>query len=100
MSAIQRTFIPGSQWVYIKLYTGEKTADDILINVISLIIKKLQKKQYTEKWFFIRYSDPDFHLRIRLLVCDAQYIGEIIHLFYQKTNKWNNDYLLWKMQLY
>ena len=99
MSAIQRTFIPGSQWIYIKLYTGEKTADDILINSISLIVKKLQKKQYIEKWFFIRYSDPDFHMRIRLLVYNTQYIGEIIQLFHQKISRWSNDHLLWKMQL-
>jgi len=99
MIDIRRTFIPGSQWVYFKLYTGEKTADDILIRSVAPILKKLQKDHYIEKWFFIRYSDPDFHLRIRLLVHDSQCIGEIIRLFYQKMNKWNNDHLLWKVQL-
>lgn len=64
MNKIHRTFIPGSQWVYIKLYTGEKTADDLLIQVIAPVIKKVQKAQHIKKWFFIRYSDPDFHLRI------------------------------------
>ena len=98
MSAIRRTFFPGSPWVYIKLYTGEKTADDILIKVIVPILKKLQKNQRIEKWFFIRYSDPDFHLRIRLLANDTQHIGEILCLFYQKLHKWNRDNLLWKVQ--
>ncbi|MDR0230821.1 MAG: thiopeptide-type bacteriocin biosynthesis protein [Dysgonamonadaceae bacterium] len=99
MSTIQRTFIPGSQWVYFKFYTGEKTADDILIKAIAPILKKLQKKQTLEKWFFIRYSDPNFHLRIRLLVCDTQYIGEVIQLFCQQLGRWNDDHLLWKVQL-
>lgn len=99
MSAVQRTYIPGSQWVYIKLYTGEKTADDLLIKVISPVIKRLQKNRYIQKWFFIRYSDPDFHSRIRLLVQDQQHIGEIMHLFCQKLTGWNRDRLLWKVQL-
>ena len=99
MSAIQRTFIPGSQWVYLKLYTGEKTADDIIIKVITPILRKLQKYHILKKWFFIRYSDPDFHLRIRLFIHNTQYIGDILHLFCQKLNRWNNDHLLWKVQL-
>lgn len=99
MSAIRRSFIPGSRWIYFKLYTGQKTADDILIQTVAPILKKLQKEHVIEKWFFIRYSDPDFHLRIRLLMCDPQTIGEIIQLFYHKLNQWNNDHLLWKVQL-
>ena len=99
MSAIQRTFIPGSRWVYIKLYTGQNTADDILSTVIAPILKKLQKQRLLEKWFFIRYSDPDFHLRIRVFLIDNQHIAEIIHLFYQQLPKWNNEHLLWKVQL-
>ena len=99
MRVVQRTFIPGSQWIYFKLYTGEKTADDILIKAIAPILKKLQKEQILEKWFFLRYADPDFHLRIRLLILNTQRIGEIIHLFSQKMRQWNNDHLLWKVQL-
>ena len=99
MSAIQRSFIPGSPWVYIKLYTGEKTADDLLIQVIAPIIDKLQKEKHIIKWFFIRYSDPDFHLRIRLLAKDIQNTGEIIQLFYQKLDQRNKFRLVWKIQL-
>jgi len=99
MSAIYRTFIPGSKWIFLKLYTGEKTADNLLIRVISPIINKLLKEKYIEKWFFIRYADPDFHLRIRLLAQDSRYIGEIVQQFYHKLNKLNQDHLLWKVQL-
>ena len=99
MSVIRQSFIPGSQWVYIKLYTGEKTADDILNKAIAPVLKKVQKEKAIEKWFFIRYSDPDFHLRIRLLVFDIQFIGKILRLFYRKLNRWNKDHLLWNVQL-
>ncbi len=99
MSTIQRTFMPGSRWVYIKLYTGQKTADDLLVKVITSITNKLYKGRYIEKWFFVRYLDSDFHLRIRLRVYDTQHIGKIICLFHQKLHQWNTDQLLWKTQL-
>jgi len=99
MNKQQQTFIPGSRWIYFKLYTGSKTADDLLIQGITPILKKLQRKHVFEKWFFIRYFDPDFHLRIRLLLSDVRYIGVVFLLFYQKLNKWNRNHLLWKVQL-
>jgi thiopeptide-type bacteriocin biosynthesis protein len=85
--------------VYIKLYTGYRTADDLLQQIIIPVIKDLQKKHRIEKWFFIRYSDPDFHLRIRLLLIDSQHVGEIINCFYRKLDIWNKNRLLWKIQL-
>lgn len=94
-----RIFIPGSQWIYIKLYTGQKTADDLLIKILIPILRKIQRENLIYKWFFIRYADPDFHLRIRLLASDIQNIGGIIQLFYQKLYKWNSVQLLWKIQL-
>ena len=99
MRFVQRSFMPGSQWVYFKLYTGEKTADEILIRMIIPIVKKLQMTQSFQKWFFIRYSDPDFHLRVRILASNAQAVGKIICQFHQKLERWNKERLLWKMQL-
>jgi len=99
MITIQRSFITGSQWVYFKLYTGQKTADDLLIQKIASIVKKLQKEHLIEKWFFIRYNDPDFHLRIRFLVLDFKCVGDIIQLIYKKLVQWNKNRLIWKVQL-
>jgi len=38
---MKRTFIPGDEWLYYKLYCGKKTADYILIDVIKPITEKL-----------------------------------------------------------
>lgn len=99
MSKIQRSFIPGSEWIYIKVYTGSNTADKILVNELTKIILVLERKKYMEKWFFIRYSDPDFHLRIRILVKDCKFIGEILRLFYKQFNKVVENDRVWKIQL-
>jgi thiopeptide-type bacteriocin biosynthesis protein len=61
-----RTFIPGSEWVYFKLYTGTKTADMLLKNEIYRFSREMMNNGTIDKWFFIRYADPDFHIRLRL----------------------------------
>lgn len=63
---ITRKFHPGSEWLYFKVYTGIKTSDTILQEVIEPLVEQLQIQNLIEKWFFIRYNDPKPHLRIRL----------------------------------
>lgn len=99
MKSIQRTFIPGSRWIYFKLYTGTKTSDKILGSNISSILRKLNNNGLIKKWFFIRYADPDFHLRIRILVNNESHIGEVIHLFYERLRSPIQNSLIWKIQI-
>ncbi|UYN87593.1 MAG: lantibiotic dehydratase [Cyclobacteriaceae bacterium] len=61
----QRSFLPGSEWHYAKIYCGVKTADLILAEVIKPLTEKLLEEGIISKFFFIRYYDPDHHLRIR-----------------------------------
>nr|WP_297169238.1 thiopeptide-type bacteriocin biosynthesis protein [uncultured Dysgonomonas sp.] len=96
---IQRKFIPGSKWLYFKVYTGYKVADIILEKNISNIIKKLKKESIIDKWFFIRYNDPDFHLRIRLLLKETNSIGRVINFFYSQLKYLEKDSLIWKIQI-
>lgn len=98
MKTIKRIYAPGSDWIYIKIYTGISLSEEILLNVVN-IINGLKKKGYLAKWFFIRYSDPDFHLRIRILVANQNHIGSIIASFHKKLKYWLHNNLIWKIQL-
>ncbi len=71
----------------------------MLVNELSKFISALSRKKYIEKWFFIRYSDPDFHLRVRIKVRDCMFIGEVIRLFYHYFKKRITDESVWKVQL-
>lgn len=55
----------GSEWLYVKLYCGEQSADFLLSEIIGPFCELLERKGELEKWFFIRYYDPKPHLRIR-----------------------------------
>lgn len=96
---IQRTFIPGSEWIYLKIYTGTKTADKILINDVYYIVNKLKQNDLIKKWFFIRYSDPEFHLRIRFLAKEQINVAEILSQCCERLYPYVRENLIWKIQI-
>jgi lantibiotic biosynthesis protein len=62
---VRRTFAPGSEWAYLKLYTGSATADRLLRDAVAQLARELIRTGAADRWFFLRYSDPRFHLRVR-----------------------------------
>ena len=99
MKKVQRTYLPGSDWLYFKIYTGVVTADKIMANEIFKFIRKLKMEGLITQWFFIRYSDPDFHLRVRVRVKDVSDIGTILSLFYTIIERLEARNLIWKVQI-
>ena len=65
-TAVRRTFPPGSEWSYLKLYAGPASADLILREEVAPLARQLMGSDAADSWFFIRYADPRPHLRIRL----------------------------------
>lgn len=98
MKTKQRDFILGSEWIYLKLYLGHATADIVLWKKIMPLVNQLQKKLLIKKWFFVRYSDPDFHLRIRFLVTERCFIGEILNIIHANISMLVKNKLIWKVQ--
>ena len=61
----QRRFSVGSEWFYLKIYTGEKASDELLIQSIYPTVQQLLQTQIIQAFFFVRYQDTDPHLRLR-----------------------------------
>jgi thiopeptide-type bacteriocin biosynthesis protein len=57
---------PGSEWLFAKLYTGLSTADQILAGGIGPLLQKVMAAGDADRWFFIRYQDPEPHIRLRI----------------------------------
>lgn len=87
MRKIQRKYYPGDEWMFIKIYCGIKTSENILLDYIYPLARHLKKEGVISKWFFIRYSDPDFHLRVRFLLTDKKQAGTVINGLNQKCRK-------------
>jgi len=92
-TSVKKQFTLGSEWLYFKVYCSERNWDSILTGPIQLLISKLSKDQQISKWFFIRYYDPEPHLRVRLLLTEEalesflQIIQLINHYFDPFFNK-------------
>jgi thiopeptide-type bacteriocin biosynthesis protein len=93
-----RTFIPGSEWIYFKIYTGTKTADAILKNELCEYVSKMLRNNIVDKWFFIRYNDPDFHVRFRLHLRETQSVNDVFNRFFDICNPLVNSGLVWNIQ--
>ncbi|NML58267.1 lantibiotic dehydratase [Chryseobacterium sp. RJ-7-14] len=88
---VKRKFSPGSEWLYLKIYTGVKTADIILEEAIQPLTECFEKNHYISKWFFIRYNDPKPHLRLRLHLNNSNGYNEILGKINQSFEQFINS---------
>lgn len=86
---VERKFIPGSEWLYLKIYTGVKSSDIILEEIIKPLTEYFQAENYITKWFFIRYNDPKPHLRIRFNLNNTNKYNKV----FEKTNDLLQKYI-------
>lgn len=62
----ESVLLPGSDhWLYFKLYGTTKRRGELLALLYEQLESMVQKEQI-RKYFFIRYSDPEPHLRVRV----------------------------------
>ncbi|MDE7408265.1 MAG: thiopeptide-type bacteriocin biosynthesis protein, partial [Muribaculaceae bacterium] len=96
---IKRTFYPGDEWIYFKIYTGISPADYIVSNLLLPLTRSLKRKKAINSWFFIRYSDPDFHLRIRFRLTTTAYAGTIISAMRHRLSPLIRDHMVSSIQI-
>jgi len=74
---VERKFLPGSIWSYFKIYCHPLRANELLLNHIIPLCNRWVTAGFVNQWFFIRYNDPEFHIRIRFDI-DPIHSGIII----------------------
>jgi thiopeptide-type bacteriocin biosynthesis protein len=85
-------------WLYYKIYCGPKTCDDILTTKINEIVSQLLIKKSIDSWFFIRYNDPDSHLRFRVHLTEINKMDEIQHVIDTLFLPLINQYVISEIQ--
>lgn len=75
---LQRSFLPGSEWLFAKLYAGHAGVDRLLRESIAPLVDEVLKTGAADGWFFIRYGDPDWHLRLRFRGNPARLASEVL----------------------
>ncbi len=97
-SDIQRDFYVGSEWLYFKIYTGVKIAEEILTTIIYPLSEKLLQEGKIKEWFFIRYADPEHHIRVRFKGT-GNFYESLISTMYQNLDAYIKNELIWKVQI-
>ncbi|MBV8253008.1 MAG: lantibiotic dehydratase [Chitinophaga sp.] len=80
---LERNFAPGGEWLYLKIYCGYRIAEELLSGYFAEHIPQWQEDGLFEQCFFLRYADPQPHIRIRFL---------------NKAHPAANDYLLHQIE--
>lgn len=96
--SIRRRFPPGSEWAYAKLYTGTVTADQVLVEVVRPVVDAALGDGAADSWFFIRYADPHWHLRLRLHA-SADRVGALVAMIHDAAEPLLADGRIWRVQL-
>ena len=76
--AVDRKFFAGSEWLSYKIYTGTKTADTLLSELIYPLAEQFVAEGLIDRYFFIRYTDPQHHIRVRFHFADPQHSAQVI----------------------
>ena len=93
VAPVRRSYAPGSEWLYAKLYTGSATADQILTEAIAPLVAG------GAPWFFLRYSDPHWHVRLRVHGEPSWLYGDFMPRLAEATRAMLDDGRMWRLQL-
>lgn len=78
---IERTLLPGSECLYLRLYSSVNNSDYLLRHIVSSFIESNKNTGVFEKWFFIRYGDPAWHVRLRFLGAPHSLLNAVLPYF-------------------
>ena len=96
---MRRSFPPGSEWLYAKLYTGTATADGLLREVVAPVARESLAAGEADGWFFIRYGDPEWHLRLRFHGDPGRLQAAVLPRLHAAFDPLLADGRIWRVQL-
>lgn len=98
-SSIQRSFAPGSEWLYLKIYCSSALSDHILAEVLKPILDGLIKDNIIKSSFFILYTDPHYHIRFRVNLINTGLYSEVLQRIYTVLNPYLQQETIWNLQI-
>jgi thiopeptide-type bacteriocin biosynthesis protein len=94
-----RSFLPGSEWLYAKIYASPSHMDRLLIQAIKPLVERVLGAGEADGWFFIRYSDPHLHLRLRFHGDPQKLSAHVLPLLWQFASPEIQKGTIWRVQL-
>ena len=93
-----RSYAPGSEWLYAKVYGGPASADRLLVDLDPLI-RECGAEGLWDRWHFLRYLDPHPHLRLRFHGEPRRLVADLLPRLHAHLEIQRQQGLLWTWQL-
>ena len=77
---------PGSDWLFVKLYCPSDSETELLSGPVRAFTRDMAGEGFTD-WFFIRYSDPRRHIRLRFRGEPARLLANLL----PRVTAWATD---------
>jgi len=74
-------FCLGSEWLSVKVYLGPGSVEQLLLKQIVPLFDGFRRRMPGFKFYFLRYADPEWHLRIRIKIVNDEELITIIKSF-------------------
>jgi len=92
-------FTPGTEWLQLNLHTGSSAADDVLRELVAPQVARALRSGTVDRWFFVRYSEPDWHLRLFLHGDPAGLLPDVLPSLHAAAAALLQDGTLWNLQI-
>jgi thiopeptide-type bacteriocin biosynthesis protein len=93
-----RSFAPGSDWLYARLYTGTATADAVLTEIVGPLVNDAREAKSLHGWFFLRYGDPHWHVRVRFRG-DPERLANVLPMLHARAAPLLADGRVWRIDI-
>jgi thiopeptide-type bacteriocin biosynthesis protein len=96
---LQDRFEPGSEWLHVKLYAGDSTIERIMAEALTPLVHEFESSGWSDRWFFIRFLDPDHHLRLRFHGEPRVLLREVLPRLRDGLDPYLRSRYLWNMEV-
>jgi len=79
-------YIGDGGWLYFKIYINQIQAIPLLTRYLEPFLEDLYKQKIIKRFFFIKYGDPEYHIRLRLQIIE----NNLMSIALQKFREWFN----------
>lgn len=89
---------PDSEWLFAKLYCSPSHADRLLLELVQPLVEELTEAALIRGWFFMRYADPRWHLRLRFHGDPAELDARVLPALMRWAAPFQREGILWRLQ--
>lgn len=95
----ERVKLPGSNWLFVKLYGGEDRQDEFIAGAVVEFAESALQNELADSWFYMRYKDPAPHIRVRFHGQPNVLLGKLLPSLHDWANVCMKEGLIQKLSI-